>query len=179
MGFLWFGKNVDSWKDIGSSKELKDQKIKLEVEWDINLAKKEEVQRLYSSYRTEAAKEGINEGRRNRAAHEMSQQTKRQRRLDEEINLIQTNLDTVVTVLGLKDAEERDNQLSKVLGEMDPNKLQDALIGATQARREKRDFIKEVHTIVTSHSSPISIEAEKDDDYRTALEDIKKTTQGN
>ena len=177
MGFLWFGKNVDSWKDIGSEKDLKDQKTKLEVEWDINLVKKEEASRLYQNYRTEAAKDGVSDGRRERAAWEMSLQVKRQRRLDEEINLIQTNLDTVQTVLGLKDAEKRDKELTNVLGNMDPNKLQDALIGATQARKEKRDFIKEVHTIVTSHSSPISIEAEKDDDFKAALADIKNASQ--
>jgi len=179
MGFLWFGKNVNSWKDIGSSKELNGEKIKLEVEWDINLAKKEEVQRLYSNYRTEAAKEGVTEGRRDRAAYEMSQQIKRQRRLDEEINLIQINLDLVVTVLGLKNAEERDGQLTNILGGIDPNKIQDVLIGATQSRKEKRNWIEEIAIIIKSASNPISIEAEKDDDYRTSIEDIKKTAQGN
>jgi hypothetical protein len=56
MGFLWFGTNIDTWKDIGSEKDLKEQKTKLEVEWDINLSKKEEAQRLYENYRNEAAK---------------------------------------------------------------------------------------------------------------------------
>ena len=179
MGFLWFGKNVDSWKDIGSSKELNGEKIKLEVEWDINLAKKEEVQRLYSNYLTEAAKEGVTEGRRNRAAYEMSQQSARDLRLDEEINLIQANLDLVVTVLGLKNAEERDGQLTNVLGGIDPNIIQDVIIGATQSRKEKRNWIEDIAIIIKSASNPISIEAKKDDDYRTALADIEKTAQGN
>ena len=116
MGFLWFGKNIDTWQDIGSEKDINEQKTKLEVEWDINLAKKEESQRLYDNYRNEAAKPDVPQARRERAAYEMSQQVKRQRRIDEELNLIQVNLETVQTVLSLKEAERRDKQLGVVLG---------------------------------------------------------------
>lgn len=174
MGFLWFGKNVDTWKDIGGEKDLKSQKTKLEVEWDIVLGKKEEAQRLYENYRGEAAKQGTAQSRKERAAYEMSQQVKRHRRLDEEIKLIQLNLETVQTVLGLKDAEQRDKNLSKILGDIKPDKLEDTLIAATQARKEQRDFIKEINTIVTSQSSPLTMEAEKDEDWRAALADIER-----
>ena len=178
MGFLWFGKNIDTWQDIGSEKDLKAQKTKLEVEWDIALGKKEEAQRLYENYRVDAAKQDTAQPRKERAAYEMSQQIKRQRRLDEEINLIQVNLETVQTVLSLKDAEQRDKDLSKILGDIKPDKLEDTLIAATQARKEQRDFIKEINTIVTSQSSPITIEAEKDEDWRAALADIERHASG-
>ena len=46
MGFLWFGKNIDTWKDIGSEKDLKEQQTKLQVEWDVTLAKKTEAERF-------------------------------------------------------------------------------------------------------------------------------------
>ena len=178
MGFLWFGKNIDTWQDIGSEKDLKAQKTKLEVEWDINLGKREEAQRLYENYRGEAAKQDAAQSRKERAAYEMSQQVKRQRRLDEEINLIQVNLETVQTVLSLKDAEQRDKDLSKILGDIKPDKLQDTLIAATQARKEQKDLAKEINTIVTSQSSPITIEAEKDEDWRAALADIERQASG-
>ena len=179
MGFLWFGKNVDTWQDIGSEKDLKVQKTKLQVEWDIALGKKEEAQRLYENYRSEAAKEAVGQARKERAAYEMAQQTKRQRRLDEEINLIQINLETVQTVLSLKDAEQRDKELSKILGNLKPDKLQDTLIAATQARKEQKDLIKEINAIVTSQSSPITIEAEKDEDWRAAIADIERQASAN
>jgi len=178
MGFLWFGKNIDTWQDIGSEKDLKAQKTKLEVEWDIALGKKEEAQRLYENYRREAGKQDVPQARKERAAYEMSQQTKRQRRLDEELNLIQLNLDTVQTVLSLKDAEQRDKDLSLVLGNIKPDKLQDTLIAATQARKEQKDLAKEINTIVTSQSSTMTIEAEKDEDWRAALADIERHASG-
>jgi hypothetical protein len=82
-------------------------------------------------------------------------------------------------VLGLKDAEQRDKDLSKILGDIRPDKLQDTLIAATQARKDQKDFIKEIHTIVTSQSSPITIEAEKDADWRDALKDIERHASPN
>ena len=178
MGFLWFGKDIDTWQGLGSEKDLKDQKNKLEVEWDINLAKKEEAQRLYENYRREAGKQDVPQARKERAAYEMSQQIKRQRRVDEELNLIQLNLDTVQTVLSLKDAEQRDKDLSKILGDIKPDKLQDTLIAATQARKEQKDLAKEINTIVTSQSSTMTIEAEKDEDWRAALADIERHALG-
>ena len=178
MGFLWLGKNIETWQDIGSEKDLKAQKTKLEVEWDIALGKKEEAQRLYENYRGEAGKQDAAQSRKERAAYEMSQQIKRQRRLDEEINLIQVNLETVQTVLSLKDAEQRDKDLSKILGDIKPDKLQDTLIAATEARKEQKDLAKEINTIVTSQSSPITIEAEKDEDVREALADIERHASG-
>jgi len=176
MGFLWFGKNIDTWQDIGSEKDLKAQKTKLEVEWDIALGKKEEAQRLYENYRVDAAKQDTAQSRKERAAYEMSQQIKRQRRLEEEINLIQLNLETVQTVLSLKDAEERDKNLSKILGDIKPDKLQDTLIAATQARKYQK--IVEWCVPPPPQSTPIMIEAEKDQDWRAALADIERDASG-
>jgi len=178
MGFLWFGKNIDTWKDIGSEKDLKEQQTKLQVEWDVTLAKKTEAERFFSAYADEAAKEGTSSGTRERAAYEMSQLTKRTRRLDEEINLIQVNLETVQTVLALKDAEQRDKDLSVSLGNLNPDKLQDTLTKATQARKEQRNLAKEINTIVTSQSSAMTIEVEKDEDIRAAEAEIEKRRAG-
>ena len=64
MGFLWFGKNIDSWADIGSEKDLKGKKVDLELEWNLNLTKREEAQRLYENYRNEAAKPDVSNPRK-------------------------------------------------------------------------------------------------------------------
>jgi hypothetical protein len=172
MGFLWFGKNIDSWADIGSEKDLKGKKVELEVEWNLNLTKREEAQRLYENYRNEAAKPEVSTSRKERAAYEMAQQVKRQRRLDEEVNMITTQLEDVQTILALKEAEQRDKQLTSALGNLNSDKLKDTLGAANKARQEQKDFLKDIHTIVTSSSSPITIEAEKDDDWRAAIKDI-------
>jgi len=174
MGFLWFGKNIDSWKDIGSDKDLNDQKSTLELEWNINLKKKEEAQYLYDNLRTAARQPDISQPRKEQAAYQMSQQLKRQRRLDEELNLIQTNLETVQTVTSLREAEQRDKELSITLGNINPDKLEDTLKAATKARQDQKDLAKEINTIVTSQYSPIMIEAEKDQDWRASLADIDK-----
>jgi MarR-like DNA-binding transcriptional regulator SgrR of sgrS sRNA len=174
MGFLWFGKDVDTWADIGSEKELKSRARDLQLEWDMNIGKKEEASRLYENYRDVAQKPGSSQPRRERAAYEMAQQTKRGRRLDDENNLITKNLETVNTILALKEAERRDKQLSKMLGETKPDKLQDVLMGATKARQEQRDFAAEINRIVKAQPSSLTIEAEKDDDWREAMKDIER-----
>jgi predicted nuclease with TOPRIM domain len=176
MGFLWFGKNIDTWQDIGSEKDLKAQQTKLQVEWNIAVGKKEEAQSLYEKYRDDAVKQDTAQSRLESAAWEMSKQVKIQRRLDEEMNLIAHNFEDVQTALDLKDAEQGDKNLSKILGDLKPDKLQDTLIAATQARKYQK--IVEWCVPPPPQSTPIMIEAEKDQDWRAALADIERDASG-
>ena len=173
MGFLWFGKNIDAWKDIGETKDLRAQRSKLNGEWKLLLARKQESQSQFGKYLAEAAKDSTSDSEAELAAYEMGRITKAIRRFDEEINLTQVNLGILDGVLALKDAEIRDIELGISLGKLSPEDLQAALIRASQARDEQKLNTKEMHTIVTSQTSTLHIEVEKDDDSKAAMAQIQ------
>jgi len=169
MGFLWFGKTINTWKDIGDEKDLKEQREKLNVEWKLLLARKEKAQSQFGEYLKEAEKDSTSDSAKERAAYELSRIRKSIRRYDEELNLTQVNLTTLDAVLDIKKECSRGSiSLTTSLGKMDPDELQATLIAAAQARDKQKDVTKEIHTIVTSHTSTLSVEVEKDDDMKAA-----------
>ena len=88
--------------------------------------------------------------------------------------VLRQHLETVQTVLSLREAEKRDKELSITLGNINPDKLEATLKAATKARQDQKDLAKEINTMVTSQYSPVMIEAEKDQDWRASLADIDK-----
>jgi len=173
MGFLWFGKNIDTWKDVGETKDLQAQRSKLNSEWKLLLARKQESQSQFEKYLEEAEKDSTSDSEAELAAYEMGRITKAIRRFDEEINLTQVNLGILDGVLALKDAEKRDDDLGITLGKLSPSDLQATIIRATQARDEQKLNTKELHTVVTSQTSTLHIEVEKDDDMKAAMAQIQ------
>ena len=136
MGFLWFGKTINTWKDIGDEKDLKEQREKLNVEWKLLLARKEKAQSQFGEYLKEAEKDSTSDSAKERAAYELSRIRKSIRRYDEELNLTQVNLGTLDAVLDLKNGSECSigPTLSLSLGQVDPEELKEALAAIKAAK---------------------------------------------
>jgi hypothetical protein len=173
MGFLWMGsKNIKSFKDF-KVKDLKNEHVSLNVRWDVAQADRANAAQLEQNYEEQGIK-ATSKDQIDRAAYEVGRQTKAVRRAEEEIQLTQLRLSEVDAILDMLEMERKDktSPVFKKLHELDSAKLEDIFTEMAETRKKKVLDLQAVAQIVTSHSQPMIIEAQRDADATAAYKKI-------
>ena len=175
MGFLWMGsKKIKDFSDF-NVRDLKKEQVALNVRWDIAQADRSNASNLYENYKAKgvdaAAKDQVD-----RAAYEMGRQSKSIRAAEQDINVTQTRLGIVDSILAMKKLVGKETDRHGVWGKirkLDSDSLERVFTDVAEMRKTEMLNLETVNKIVNAHSDPMVVEAEKDADTNAALKEIQ------
>ena len=174
MGFLWMGsKNIKDFSDF-KVRDLKKEQIALNVRWDICQADRSNASNLYENYKAQGI-DAATKDQVDRAAYEMGRQSKSIRAAEQEINVTQKRLGIIDSILDMKKLVGKETDRHGVWGKirkLDSDSLERLFTDVAETRKTEVLNLETVNRIVTSHSEPMVVKAERDADTNAALKEI-------
>ena len=173
MGILGFGR-AKKLEDL-KIRDLRKEKIKLEVEQDKRLTTIRRAQDEYDRRRDIASEPGVGEAERSVAAYRMSQASKRKSRAESDLQRVITRmsvLDSTIEVIRMKD-DLRKRGVWKRINSLDESALENQLDAIAFATKESDNKLETIVGML--EKDPVDVAFDRGAEYDRAMEDIERT----